>query len=290
MAKFFSQALLLLVLIFVFFIGLQFILTKQETTTIEEPKAPLVQPKQKRMSYYKNVYGKEGEELKLSLNALIASHKRFTYKEVWEAIKDLDEDPYNAKNVIYIYSGRSEPKERNAGTKKYRNDPDGWTREHVWPKSHGFPKEKQLAYTDLHHLRAADRSINTIRSESDFVEGGIPLEEAPGNKNNKTKDSFEPRDEVKGDVARMLFYIAVRYEGSTDDQTPDLELVDQIETKPGQAKLGKLCTLYKWNFEDVVSKEEEIRNEKIYIKYQHNRNPFIDHPEWVKSIWGNECS
>jgi endonuclease I len=91
---------------------------------------------------------------------------------------------------------------------------------------------------------------------------------------------------VKGDVARMLFYMAVRYEG--EDEEPDLELVDAVESdnskKPEHACLS---TLQQWHASDPVDSNESRRNDLIYRKYQKNRNPFIDHPEFVAMIWGN---
>tara|TARA_B100001564_G_C20628495_1_gene665881 strand:+ start:412 stop:798 length:387 start_codon:yes stop_codon:yes gene_type:complete len=122
-----------------------------------------------------------------------------------------------------------------------------------------------------------------------FLKGGVQVQEAPSNKYDAKGDGFEPRDEIKGDVARMLFYMAVRYEGEGSDGTADLELLDIEETKPGMPNIGRLCTLYSWHFNDEVDKSEKNRNEKIYTKWQGNRNPFIDHPEWVQLIWGGYC-
>ncbi len=81
----------------------------------------------------------------------------------------------------------------------------------------------------------------------------------------------------------MLFYMAVRYEGT--DSYPDLELNDQVNN--GSAPYhGKLSVLLEWHEADPVDDFERHRNEVIYSQFQHNRNPFIDHPEWVAEIWG----
>ena len=95
-------------------------------------------------------------------------------------------------------------------------------------------------------------------------------------------DSWEPRDSVKGDIARMLFYMAVRYEG--DNGEIDLELNEKVNNNK-DPYMGKLSVLLKWNEQDPVDDLERKRNEVIFTKYQHNRNPFIDHPEWVNKIW-----
>ena len=94
----------------------------------------------------------------------------------------------------------------------------------MWPKSHGFSASSLEAYTDIHHLRPTDISVNSSRGNLDFDNSDSPLSEAPANRVDS--DSFEPRDAVKGDVARMVFYMDTRYEGS--DATPDLRVVDRL--------------------------------------------------------------
>lgn len=89
---------------------------------------------------------------------------------------------------------------------------------------------------------------------------------------------------VKGDVARMMFYMATRYEGDATGE-PDLELVDYISGFTSEPIFGKLSTLIEWHTNDPVDDFERNRNEVIY-SYQGNRNPFIDHPEYVAQIWG----
>jgi hypothetical protein len=133
--------------------------------------------------------------------------------------------------------------------------------------------------------------MNTKRSDRDFGEGGDPVEEAP--ENAYTTNTWEPRDNVKGDVARMMFYMDVRYDTGTDTTMPDLVLVDHVGTPrtsltDGIGELGKLCTLLAWNTLDPVDSFEIERNNTIY-EYQGNRNPFIDHPEWVDTIYADAC-
>ncbi len=85
----------------------------------------------------------------------------------------------------------------------------------------------------------------------------------------------------------MIFYMAVRYEGGNGE--PDLEVVDQVNTYPNPLH-GKLSQLILWNEQDLPDDFEMHRNDVIYYDYQHNRNPFIDHPEYVNEIWGNPSS
>jgi len=241
--------------------------------------------------YYKDVLKYEGDELKAALHALIKDHVMYPYfSDSAVATKDImiesDIDLENPENVILFYFGRSQDKDfQDHGDnidymKEYGiSHEDAWNREHVWAKSHGFPDMSDTAYTDVHHLRPADRSVNAARGNRDFDWGGFELEEVEGCYYDF--DSWEPPDRIKGDVARMLFYMAVRYEG--DGNTYDLELLDKTGTYG--PKFGKLSTLIQWHELDPVDEMERHRNEVIY-SYQHNRNPFIDHPEFVALIWG----
>lgn len=234
--------------------------------------------------YYITIASQTGEELRSALHSIIKNHYRYSYDCVWDILLDSDENPLNPNNVILLYTRRSDPKtNRDRG----QNDPDSWNREHVWAKSHGFPESKQHAYTDAHHIRPADRSINSDRSNREFDDGGVPTLECSDCL--KTKDSWFPGEQIKGDVARMLFYMDVRYEGEAgqDGGTPDLQLVNYI-TRSNVPEFGVLCILYRWHLEDKVDNAEIARNEKIY-SWQGNRNPFIDHPEWVEIIWKSYC-
>ncbi|MFK3978113.1 endonuclease [Shewanella vesiculosa] len=233
-------------------------------------------------TYYAAAIGQSGAALKTSLNQIIKGHTRFSYSQVWDGLGYADEDPANSNNVILLYTGRSEPKTNRAGMS---NSQDAWNREHVWAKSHGFPDSSQYAYTDLHHLRPADVSVNSSRGNKDFDVGGSEISEAPGN--HTDADSFEPMDEVKGDVARMIFYMDVRYQGNDNSGTPDLSIANGT-TNTGAALLGDLCTLLSWHLQDPVSDWERRRNNRIF-EWQKNRNPFIDNSGWASELYGASC-
>ncbi|WP_298183335.1 endonuclease [Saccharomonospora sp.] len=224
--------------------------------------------------YYSGTEGLTGEALKDALHDIISDAEQLSYGEIWDGIKATDEDPANPNNVVLLYSGESRSKNSNGG------NVGDWNREHVWAKSHGgFGTSGPGA--DLHHLRPTDVQVNSIRGNKDFDNGGDPVDGAPDNYTDN--DSFEPRDEVKGDVARMLMYMAVRYEGN--DGYSDLELNDQVGN--GSAPYhGRISVLLEWHEADPVDDFERNRNEVIYEQFQHNRNPFIDHPEWAGEIWG----
>lgn len=226
--------------------------------------------------YYDDAYGLTGEELKSALHKIIDDHEEYSYNALRDYIlKESDEDPNNSSNVILIHSGISRSKIDFGG-----NTGD-WNREHVWAKSHGDFGNDPPAGTDAHHIRPSDVQINGTRGNLDFDNGGNPVNNCPGCLVDG--DSFEPRDGAKGDVARMILYMAVRYEGGSGE--PDLEVVDEVNTYPNPEH-GKLSTLLQWHEQDPVDEFEMNRNEVVY-SYQQNRNPFVDHPEFVEDIWGN---
>jgi endonuclease I len=225
-------------------------------------------------TYYAPAIGKSGAALRSALHAIIRNQTVLTYDQVWTALKDTDQDPANSNNVIEVYSGRSIAKSNNGG------GADQWNREHVWAKSHGDFGTAQGPGTDVHHLRPEDVTVNSDRGNLDFDNGGSAVNQCPDCW--RDGDSFEPRDAVKGDVARMIFYMAIRYEG--DDGWPDLEPNNSVGNGSAPA-IGKLSVLKQWNQQDPPDAFEQRRNQRIYDAWQHNRNPFIDHPEWASSIW-----
>ena len=238
--------------------------------------------------YYDAANGLTGTSLQAALHEIINGHTKFPYTssntDVWDLIKITDEDPSNSSNVILLYTGRSQAKTENSGESSASGS-NRWNREHVWSKSHGFPNQSDTAYTDLHHLRPTDESVNSSRGTKDFDDGGSAHSEATDC--NYDSDSWEPRDAVKGDVARMMFYMEVRYDPGvhSDGTSYDLELVDYTGTSTSSENFGKLSTLITWHANDPVDDFESDRNDSIYA-YQGNRNPFIDFPEFVNSIWG----
>ncbi|MGQ3054751.1 MAG: endonuclease [Roseateles sp.] len=234
-------------------------------------------------TYYVNAIGKTGVALRSALNTAAAhGHVRMSYSAVWEALKYTDEDPANTANVLLLYTARSQAKTHNAGVNS--SDQDAWNREHVWAKSHGFPDEGQWAHTDIHHLRPEDVSVNSTRGNKDFDWGGSAIAEAPGNLTDA--DSFEPRAAVKGDVARMMFYMAIRYEGGDSTGVGNLELADNVGTSGNL--FGRRCTLVAWHRADPVDAAEIRRHSRI-VERQGNRNPFVDYPAWGDEVFGAGC-
>lgn len=216
--------------------------------------------------YYNSAFLLQGETLKAKLHSLIKGHKEYPYTAsstyVWDILKETDKDTANADNVILIYSGRSvdAAQEYNSGA--------GWTREHVWAKSRGDFGTDEGAGTDAHHLRPCDNSINSKRNNRNFDNciNCVDVIDEGENTGSKTDDdlwTFEPRDQVKGDVARMIFYMAIMYEGT--DGEIDLELQNAYLDKSDKAPYhSHLSTLLIWNKQDPVDNFERNRNEIIY--------------------------
>lgn len=243
-------------------------------------------PAQIPEGYYDSTEGLTGDQLKTSLYHIIKNHVEFPYTspgtDVWDILKETDRDTLDADKVTLFYSGWS------ADASQEYNNGRGWTREHVYAKSHGDFGISKGAGTDIHHLKPADVSVNSARNNKDFDDGGEVYSDSDGITECKSdEDSWEPRDKIKGDVARMLFYMATRYEGENNE--PDLELVDGVNSvdlnQPGAGFHGKLSTLLNWHHSDPVD-SFEIRRNNIIFSFQNNRNPFIDHPEFAEKIWG----
>tara|TARA_B100001540_G_scaffold185541_1_gene163582 strand:- start:592 stop:1602 length:1011 start_codon:yes stop_codon:yes gene_type:complete len=243
-------------------------------------------------NYYSSAIGKKGDQLRIALHNIIDEHRVIKYSskdfDTADAISNLYSDPANLKNVILIYSRRSELI-LNFGISS------GWNREHIWPNSYGIDS-RGPAYSDLHNLQPADASVNTSRSNKiyDFSDTKDLLFKNPGHPEakmtKKDSDSWEPPIEVRGDIARAAFYMDLRYNGDNPNEkdlilTNDLSLINSDNNF-----FGKLNTLINWHFNDPTDTKERLRNDLIFFEYQKNRNPFVDHPEWVEEIYENSVS
>ena len=235
-------------------------------------------------SYYSTINGQSGNELKSILNSIIDDHNSLSYTPgVWDAHKDLYEDPDNADNIILFYSQASVSKLTQAGSGG--SGATAFNREHLWPNSRGIGSSGS-AYTDVHHLVPTYAGVNSSRSNkyfdySDPEAGGYssPAHElAP--QCTSTDDTFEPGDAQKGHVARAILYMATRYD--------DLEILNTsplVTLSTSESKMAQLNTLLDWNRKALPTIKEKNNNQKIYESYQYNRNPFIDFPEFADAIW-----
>ncbi|WP_289028991.1 endonuclease [uncultured Paraglaciecola sp.] len=266
------------------------------------------------IGYYDSVNTESAQTLRGSLHQIINDHQRFPYTssatDTWDILEQADENPDDKAQIISIYTNRTYPK-AGGGNSHYN-------REHAWPKSYGFPDNgsDNYPYTDAHHLFLADSGYNSSRNNKPYAEcdSGCAEKVTTANHNRGGDDSesnwtigsgftgsWETWSERKGDTARALMYLAVRYEGGTHSVTgkpePDLRLTDN-RTLIGQsntgdnlsiAYMGLRSTLIQWHKDDPVDDFERRHNDTVY-SYQGNRNPFIDHPEYVICVFENNCS
>ena len=238
--------------------------------------------------YYLSAKGKTGADLRRALHQIIANHHVVPYAsstqpDTSDALQVLDEDPANTNNVILIYARRSEPKSTFGLT-------TGWNREHLWPNSYGLD-DREPAYSDLHNLRAADATVNSARGNKFFDDSdpSDPNYRAPAQAEapltSTDSDSWEPPEVVKGDIARALFYMDVRYEPGTTGE-PDLVLTEATGAIASTTNfMGRLRTLLVWHEADPVDAVERQRNDLVFERYQQNRNPFVDRPEFVRRVF-----
>ena len=267
--------------------------------------------------YYDSVDTTNATTLRQTLHAVIDDHQRFPYTsgatDTWDILELAQQDPSNSNNIIDIYQNDSHPKQ-GGGNSLYN-------REHSWPNSYGFPNDGSGNYpfTDCHTLFLCDPSYNTSRSNKPFRNCGAACTERPtvltngvgggtgvypGNSNWTTGQFTQGTWEVwmsrRGDIARAQLYMDVRYEGGNHGITgfsePDLiltnneGLIDNSNTGNNEsvAYMGMLSTLLIWHFQDPVDDWERNRNDVIF-GFQGNRNPFVDHPEWVSCLFQNQC-
>jgi endonuclease I len=213
------------------------------------------------INYYKDIdLAKTGTNLYNDLATLtISKHTKFLeYSERHNYLYDADEDINNKDNVILIYSGESRFWKEYAGN--HFGVSETFNTEHIYPQS----LIATTAVTDLHHLRACDSGINSSRGNHPFTDGSGSYK--------YQNSTFYPGDEWKGDVARMIMYVNLRYnEPWNDISTEGINL------------------FIRWNAEDPVSSIEIQRN-NIIEGAQGNRNPFIDNPYLATIIWGGDSA
>ncbi len=225
-------------------------------------------------SYYSGVnFSKTGNALKSELATLITSTHTNTisYNELQTLMKSSDVDPQNPANLLLIYGSQS------SGIHQ-RSRPVGgsWNREHVYAKSKGTPNLGTSGPgADGHHLRPADNTLNSTR-------GSLSFDDGTGATAYKTsRGGWFPGDEWKGDVARILMYMYVRYNSRC--------LPLNITMNPSTYSSDFPDILLKWNIEDPVSDFEKQRN-NVVAQTQGNRNPFIDNAYLATVIWGGPAA
>lgn len=231
-------------------------------------------------SYYNSATG-TGTTLKGQLHDIIDNHTEFSYNALRTILQVTDQDPSDPDRMILVYNRESLDVSAINPTSSIPGWDFGvsWNREHTWPRSRGVDSSGP-DNSDLHQLRPSRNNINSDRGSLNF--GG-----AFGTNNGNfgvVSDGgtvWYPGDADAGMIARHQFYMAVRYDGS-DSQTQDLEL---SLGNPGGDTLGNLDRMIEWHYAATPDDFERRRNDIIYDDYQGNRNPFVDRPEYVWSIF-----
>ena len=233
--------------------------------------------------YYSSIEGLSGNALKQGLQDIIANPnvvRAHTYGDMIEILKKADQNPLNSNQVWLLYvdipRAKIDYQTGSSGVGK-------WNREHIYPQSRGGfsngtsdtpsgintwlptgPNDILAGHADAHHIRAEDGPENSSRGNKDY---GLTDYNGP----TGTLGSW------KGDVARSVFYMAVRYNA--------LSVVEGNPADSTVGQLGDLTTLLTWNQTDPKDDFEMNRNNYIYT-WQVNRNPFIDYPSLANYIWG----
>ncbi|MEZ9447564.1 endonuclease [Vibrio splendidus] len=253
--------------------------------------------------YYKDAEGKVGFALKTALYQIIDNHSSQGYTAIWTLVSEADLDAYydTDGSILDMYSEKPSGSDSIQFTKvadqcgQYSKEGDCYNREHSFPKS-WFGGKVEPMNSDGHHLFATDGYVNSKRSNWPFGEvSSATYTSSNGSKLGSAANSlgyagtvFEPIDEFKGDFARAYFYMATRYENEIanweGNSTSSDAALDGTNTTVFEPWL--LTMLKRWHSEDPVSQKEIDRNKAVH-DFQGNRNPFIDHPEFVSQIWGN---
>lgn len=239
--------------------------------------------------YYDGTEGLTGTALKAALHNIIKNDDHTSYTPgLWNAYYTTDKRP--GTNYVWdIYSDRpggTPPYQYTLGTNQcgsYDSEGDCYNREHLWAQS--WTNNDGTHKTDLHHVYPTDGFVNGKRNNYAFgeISNATWTSQNGGKLGNNTVSGysgtvFEPIDEYKGDIARALMYVSVRY------YTEDSSWGTSDMTNKSVIKPWAMTMLLRWHEEDPVSEKEINRNNAVY-NIQQNRNPFVDDPEFAARIW-----
>ena len=235
--------------------------------------------------YYASLEGKSGALLKQAIQDIIASPAvhAHNYGDMEFVLKEADQNPLNSNQVwlMYVEQGRAKYKFQTTAS-----NIGSWNREHIYPQSRGGfadgtdsdsdgitnwaptdADDLQAGHADAHHIRAEDGPENSSRNERNY---GVDYNGPTGNQGS-----------WRGDVARAVFYMAVRYNG--------LNVINGNPPQNPDGFIGDLTTLLNWNILDSADDFEMNHNNVVY-EWQKNRNPFVDYPDLADHIWGNKTT
>lgn len=258
---------------------------------------PLLLTAQEPVGYYDPATGKSGNELRSALYDVIKGHTDLTYSGLWNLYKT--SDTIRLANSTYIWDMYSMDQNGQAAyyytpgsdqCGNYKAEGECYNREHSVPKS--WFDDASPMISDAFHIVPTDGYVNGRRGNNPFGEvGTVNWTSTNGSKLGTARNGlgysgtvFEPVDAYKGDFARGYFYMATRYMDRCGNWTGDM-----FGSETGQFGFRKWAIemLLQWHRNDPVNRKEINRNDEIYNQ-QHNRNPFVDHPELAEHIWGNK--
>ena len=232
--------------------------------------------------YYDSAQGLSGTALQWALHNIIDNHTVKSYDYLWTAFFTTD-DKYGNEEIVWdMYSNELYFLGDDEGGSA-SGEGEGYNREHSWPKS--WFGDASPMNTDLFHIVPTDIYVNNRRSNYPYAEVGsttwvsqngsrLGYSITPG----YSGMAFEPIDMYKGDFARNYFYMATRYKGE-DAGWPGSAMADGADLEDWAVDM-----LMDWHQSDPVSTKELDRNDAVYA-IQNNRNPFIDHPEYVQYVY-----
>ena len=240
--------------------------------------------------YYDSAEGLLGTTLQHALHDIIDDHVQQTYGSLHTHYYSTDRKPDDT--VWDMYSdipGGTPPYTFNFNNGEtcgnYSGEGDCYNREHSWPKS--WFNEGDPMYSDLYHVVPSDGYVNGQRGNYPYGEVNSPTwtslngsKRGPNSYPGYSGTVFEPIDAYKGDFARIYFYMSARYLNEDAGWTGS-PMVDGAQLQP-----WALSMMMDWHAADPVSQKEIDRNDAVYA-IQQNRNPFVDHPEYVDLVWGD---
>lgn len=259
--------------------------------------------------YYNTANGLTGYTLKTELSNIITNgYSAQSYGSLITLYNTSDNDEYydngtQTNTIIDMYSEiptGADPYNWTIGTSSncgnFNSEGDCYNREHIFPQ--GFFSQNEPMRSDAHHVIPTDGWVNGGRSNLPFGEvnpNGVSVttymngsKKGPSITTGFSGDVFEPLDEFKGDIARMLLYFATRYESNINDTGWDAPNASNNNPRDGSSdqfyEQWYIDLLLDWHAQDPVSQKEIDRNNDIYV-HQNNRNPFIDNPSYVTMIW-----
>ena len=243
--------------------------------------------------YYDSLEGLSGPALKQAVQDIIANPsvvRLHSYADIWDIIRTADQNPANSNQVWCMYFESPMAKiDQQVGSSIVGK----WNREHIFCQSRGgfevssndtadginFWSSTSAAsvvdgVSDAHHIRVENGQENSSRNNKNF--GTVTSATVYAGPSNS-------QGSWRGDVARSLFYMAVRFNGLNVVNGDPSEYLPSTTTSSGN--IGDLATLLNWNTTDPRDDFEMNRNNYIYT-WQMNRNPFIDHPLLANYIFG----